>query len=202
MGIYCVVFHVIIEKTVVLAIMENWEINKNLANKQTGMKNYDMFRKVLCATKEYFNSVFGVECLNKIFFYVDNEIDNPKAPISIPMENKFVRIVLDIGPNACEAQVSYQFSHELTHVVFWDYFGLNKKRATEIEETICTAASLIVLKNMYPDDFNRYEQYTANLNNLGYRSGVPLAKKICYDMEKIKYMIKNFPKELLYEDHS
>lgn len=185
-----------------LVIMENWEINRSLANKQTGMKNYDMFRKVLCATKEYYNAVFGVECLNKIFFYVDNEIDNPKAPISIPMEKEFVRIVLGIGPNDCEAQISYQFSHELTHVVFWDYFCFNKKRATEGEEAICTAASLTVLKNMYPDDFGRYEQYTANLNEFWYRNGVPLAKGISYDMEKIKSLIENFPRELLYECHS
>lgn len=178
--------------------MENWEINRSLANKQTGMKNYDMFRKVLCATKEYFNAVFGVECLNKIFFYVDNKIDNPKAPISIPVENIFVRIVLDIGPNHCEARVAYQFAHELTHVVFWDYFGLNKKRATEREETICTAASLIVLKNMYPDDFDRFEQSTASEAYIGYRNGVPLAKGISYDMEKIKALIENFPRELLY----
>lgn len=190
------------QKRLVLTIMENWEINGNLADEQYGMQNYQVFEKVICDTKNYFNAVFDVECLNKVPFYVDNNIFNPKAPISTSVLKKFVIITLRIDCNACEAQISYQFAHELTHVVFWVYWGFNKKHATDIEEAICTAASLIVIKNMYPDYFDEYVRYTASLDNIGYRNGVPLAKKICYDMEKIKYMIKNFPRELLYEAHS
>ena len=174
--------------------MEYWEINKNLADEQYGMSNYQIFRKVIHDTKDYFNEVFGVECLNKVPFSVDNATaGSGYTPISTPVLGKLVVIKLGIKPNDCEAQIVYQFAHELTHVVFRAYFGMNKPHATNEEEEICTATSLTVLKHMYPNDFNRYEQYTANLNNLGYRNGVPLAKEVSYDMEKIKSLIATFP---------
>ena len=183
--------------------MRYWEINGNLADKKDGIKNYNMFARAISITKCYFDTVFGVDCLNKVPFSVDNATaGSGYTPISTPVLGKLVVIKLGIKPNDCEAQIVYQFAHELTHVVFWVYWGFNKKHATDIEEAICTAASLIVIKNMYPDYFDEYVRYTASLDNIGYRNGVPLAKKICYDMEKIKYMIKNFPRELLYEAHS
>ena len=52
--------------------MRYWEINGNLADKQDGIKNYDVFKKAVCTTKTYFDKVFGVECLNKVPFSVDN----------------------------------------------------------------------------------------------------------------------------------
>ena len=199
---YCVAYHVLLDKKVVLTIMENWEINGNLADEQCGMPNYQVFEKIICDTKNYFNAVFDVKCLNKVPFYVDNNIFNPKAPISTPVLKQFIIITLGIYYNDCEARIAYQFAHELTHVVFWAYFGFDKKRATEREEAICTAASLIAIKNMYPDYFVKYEKYTESLDNIGYRNGVPLAREIFYDMKKIKSLIETFPRKLLYEIHS
>lgn len=173
--------------------MRYWEINGNLADKQDGIKNYDVFEKAVCTTKTYFDKVFGVECLNQVPFSVDNATaDSGYIPINTVVLNKIVVIKLGIKPDDDEAEVAYQFAHELTHVVFLAYFGMNKPHATDEEEIICTAAALIVIKNMYPDYFDTYEQVTSK-KEAKYRNGVPLAKEISYDMKKIKYLIETFP---------
>ena len=180
-----------------------WEINGNLADEQYGMPNYQVFKKVICDTKNYFDEIFGVDCLKNVRFYVDNATANSGyTPINTLVLGRIVVIKLGIKPNDCEAQIVYQFAHELTHVVFRSYFGIEKQYATDLEESICTAAALIVIKNIYPDDINNYEQITLSESEAKYRNGVPLAKEVSYDMKKIKSLIENFPRELLYECHS
>ena len=150
-------------------------------------------KKTVCDIKSYFDKVFGVEQMNKIPFYVDNAIHGSgHTPIVTVALDKIAIIKLNIWYNDTEAEVAYQFAHELTHVVFLAYFGMNKPHATDEEEIICTAAALIVIKNMYPDYFDTYEQVTSK-KEAKYRNGVPLAKEISYEKKKIKYLIETFP---------
>lgn len=142
--------------------MKYWEINRSLDNKVDGIKKYYEFEKTVCDIKSYFDKVFGVEQMNKIPFYVDNAIHGSgHTPIVTVALDKIAIIKLNIWYNDTEAEVAYQFAHELTHVVFLAYFGMNKPHATDEEEIICTAAALIVIKNMYPDYFDTYEQVTS-----------------------------------------
>ena len=173
--------------------MKYWEINRSLNNKLDGIKKYDEFEKTVCEIKAYFDTVFGVERMNKVLFYVDNAVlGSGHTPIVTVALGKIAIIKLNIQCNDTEAEVAYQFAHELTHVVFRAYFGMNKPHATDEEETICTAAALTVIKNMYPGYFDTYEQVTSE-KEAKYRNGVPLAREISYDMEKIKYLIATFP---------
>ena len=183
--------------------MRYWEINGNLADKQDGIKNYDVFKKAVCTTKTYFDKVFGVECLNKVPFSVDNATaDLGYTPINTVVLNKIVVIKLGIKPDDYGAKVAYQFAHELTHVVFKAYFGINKPYAGEDEEMICTASALTVVKNIYPNELYRFIKTASSSDNIGYQNGVPLADAISYDMEKIKDLILWFPMKLQYQNNS
>ena len=73
--------------------MRYWEINGNLNDKETGIANYQVFQKAVCATKTYFDEVFGSNRMNQVFFYVDNATDNSGyTPISTPVLGKIVII--------------------------------------------------------------------------------------------------------------
>ena len=173
--------------------MQHWEINGNLDDEQSGIANYQVFQKAVCATKSYFDEVFGLDCMNQISFYVDNATaDSGYTPISTPVLGKLVIIKLGIRSTDHEAKIAYQFAHELTHVVFRAYFGMDKPRATEDEEAICTAAALTVIKKMYPNDFAAFEQSTMSHLYIGYQRGVPLAKALSYDIIKIRALIETF----------
>lgn len=174
--------------------MRYWEINGNLADKKDGIKNYNMFARAISITKCYFDTVFGVDCLNKVPFSVDNATDDSGyTPINTVILDKVVVIKLGIKPDDDEAKVVYQFAHELTHVVFKAYFGINKPYAGEDEEMICTAAALTVVKNIYPNELYKFIKTASASDNIGYQNGVPLADAISYDMEKIKDLILWFP---------
>ena len=173
--------------------MRYWEINGNLNDKETGIANYQVFQKAVCATKTYFDEVFGSNRMNQVFFYVDNATDNSGyTPISTPVLGKIVIIKLGIKGTDHEVKIAYQFAHELTHVVFRSYFGMDKPKANENEEAICTAAALIIIKKMYPNDFAAFEQSAASQSNNGYRMGVPLAKELSSDMVKLRSVIESF----------
>ena len=118
------------------------------------------------------------------------------------MLNKIVVIKLGIKPDDYGAKVAYQFAHELTHVVFKAYFGINKPYAGEDEEMICTASALTVVKNIYPNELYRFIKTASSSDNIGYQNGVPLADAISYDMEKIKDLILWFPMKLQYQNNS
>lgn len=173
--------------------MRYWEINGNLDDKLSGIANYQIFQEAVCATKFYYDRVFGIDFMNRIPFYVDNATaDSGYTPISTPVLGKLVIIKLGIKADDSEARVAYQFAHELTHVVFRAYFGIGKPRATEDEEAICTASSLIIIKKLYPEHFEAFERSTMSHPYVGYQKGVPLAKELSYDMTKIRSLIESF----------
>lgn len=173
--------------------MKFWEINGNLDDDLSGITNYQIFQKAVLTTKLYFDSVFKTDLMNRIPFYVDNATaDSGYTPISTPVLGKLVIIKLGIKANDSEAKVAYQFAHELTHVVFRAYYGMDKPRATEDEEAICTAASLIIIKKLYPDHFETFERSAMSHSYVGYQKGAPLAEKLSYDMTKIRSYIESF----------
>ena len=173
--------------------MKYWEINGNLDDELSGIANYRIFQNAVCATKLYYDRVFGSDFMNQIPFYVDNATaDSGYTPISTPVLGKLVIIKLGIKADDGEAKVAYQFAHELTHVVFRAYFGMGKPRATEDEEAICTASSLIIIKKLYPNNFKAFERSAMSHSYVGYQKGVPLAKALAYDMTKIRSIIETF----------
>lgn len=181
--------------------MRHWEINGNLASQKYGLKNYLMFSDVICAIKDEFDYAFTSEIMNRIPFYVDNAISNSnvdfnsysgQTPISTPVLERIIVIKLNIHPTATEAEITFQFAHELTHVVFWDYFGFEKPFATDEEESICTAVSLIMIKKLYPSFLEKYEQHIDNLSYVGYRNGLKVAQETSYDINKIRERIETF----------
>ena len=170
-----------------------WEINGNLDDEQSGIKNYQDFQKVISAVKKYYDDTFGADIMKKVPFYVDNATGGSGyTPISTPVLKTLVIIKLGIQSTDGEAKIAYQFAHELTHVVFRAYFGINKPKATDDEEAICTAAALIVVKEMYPDHYADFEKSAMTASYIGYQRGVPLAQEISYDMQKIRSHIESF----------
>jgi len=173
--------------------MKHWEISGNLDDPQNGLANYSQFQQTICQVKGLFDNLFGTETLDKIDFLVDNATDGSGyTPITTTVLGKYVIIKLNITANDAESKVAYQFSHELTHLVFRSYLGLNKPHANDQEEAICTAASLITLKILYPEAFGPYVEHVRELSNTAYREGAELATSIDFDFTKLKTIIKEF----------
>jgi len=178
--------------------MKHWEISGNLDDELTGIENYATFESGICKVKSLYDQVFGLDTMNRIDFLVDNATGGSGyTPIATPVLNKLVVIKLRISPKDNEATVAYQFAHELTHVVFRAYFGMNKPKANDQEESICSAASLIVVKKLYPDIFPVYKKYVEALKISAYRNGATLADGLNYDIEKLKCLIADFSYDTL-----
>lgn len=170
--------------------MRHWEISGNLDNPQDGLTNYLQFQQTICQVKHLFDNIFGTDTLDKIDLLVDNATGGSGyAPITTPVLGKYVIIKLNITSSDSNSKIAFQFSHELTHFVFHSYWGLNRPRANDQEETICTAASLITLKLLYPEAFDSYVKYVRKLSNTAYREGAELAASIDYDFTKLKAII-------------
>lgn len=173
--------------------MRYWEINGNLDDTQSGLVNYSQFEHAICRVKSFFDNVFGVDRLNSIGLFVDNATANSgHTPITTTILGKYVVIKLRIAPDDKESKVAYQFAHELTHFVFRTYLGINKPHANEQEETICSAAALMTIKQLYPLDFGLYDKYIRGLSNTSYRNGAYLAESIGYDFQRLKGLIEEF----------
>lgn len=171
--------------------IKHWEISGNLDDPHEGINNYDTFRMTICATKDYFDKIFGVNLLDSIDFLVDNATANSGyTPITTPILKRFIIIKLGIYDGNRIDQTIFQFAHELTHLVFYAYYGLEKPFADQREESICTAASLIALRVLCPESFLSYVAYVKNLSDEKYRDGARIAEEINYDMKKLKIMIE------------
>lgn len=171
--------------------MKCWEISGNLEDEKDGLRNYQRFQYAVCAVKDLFDNIFGLEIMNKIPFLVDNATaGSGYTPICTPVLGKIVIIKLNINNEDEEEKIVYQFAHELTHIVFKSYLGIDKPKANEEEESLCTAAALIALKKLYPNAFLKYERYTATLVNDSYREGVLIAKSFAYDLKQIRTRIE------------
>lgn len=170
-----------------------WEINGNLSEEEYGLVNYGNFHIGIISVIELFLKTFGINQMQKIDLYIDNATNNSGyTPIITPVLNKYLIIKLGISEKSDLAMIVYQFAHELTHFIFYTYYGLDKPRATEMEETVCTATSLIAIKNICPDDFDRYCQHVSILVNESYRNGLNLALEVNFDLGLIKKKIESF----------
>lgn len=170
--------------------MRRFEINGNLNDEVDGLKNYECFKQTVCAVRKYFIDIFGQEFMESIPLLVDNATHNSGyTPIITVALGQYLIIKLNIDDNDSDHVIAYQFAHELMHYVFFAAKGLNREKADEREESICTAVSLIVLKEFYPDGFEIQNKHVKTLQNEGYRRGADLAASINYDMQQIKNMI-------------
>lgn len=181
------------EDEVEYKLERHWEINGNLDDEQYGMKNYQVFENGIIKVKSLFDYVFSARLIDNIDFLVDNATaGSGYTPIATPVLGKYIVIKLGIGPNDDEARVIYQFAHELTHILFRAYYGMNKPRANDAEESICTAAALIAVKYFYPEWYEQYENSAINHTYYGYRNGVQLAKELKFDLRELKKRIETF----------
>ncbi len=161
----------------------NWEINGNLDDPQTGLSNYTQFSTVVAIVKDKFDKSFGPEWLNKVNFYVDNATKNSGyTPIATVVLKSIVVIKLGISPQDGADKIIFQFAHELMHIIFFSVFGIDKKRANETEESICTAASLCVIHDLIPQVFQGWCNYVQNLSNKAYATGLDVAKKVNFSL--------------------
>lgn len=170
--------------------MAIYEINGNLADVRSGIKNYNIFSSVVYEIYRYFELHLAGKLSYKYDLYIDNATkDSGYTPVTTPVFGKFVIIKLCIGECDGKEKVAYQFAHELMHYVFYEKYGLNKVLADENEEMICSAASLIILYHLYSEYFEKYNDYTKFLIREGYRRGVEIAKGVGYDFSLLLEMV-------------
>lgn len=170
----------------------HWEIIGNLGDDTYGIKNYSNFCNVVFFIKSVFDELFGIEFMNLIDLFVDNATsDSGFTPSATPVLNKYVIIKLNISLESDPPQIAYQFAHELTHFVFYVNHGISKPLASDHEETFCSAASLIIIRNFFPLSFNHFNCHVKTLENIAYRKGANLASSLNYDLGNMKdYILK------------
>jgi len=166
-------------------IMRNYEINGNLV----GESNLDFakFSFAVCKVMNLYIEQFGEELMNSIDLLIDNAIKGSGyTPIITPVLGKYLIIKLDIENGFQESVMAHQFSHELMHYVFYAIQGLDKEKANAEEESICTAASLIVIKYLYPEDFDSNYEYVKNIEEEEYRK---VAESVDFSFQKLKELV-------------
>lgn len=175
---------------------KHFEINGNLNDYIKGLKNYQDFEEVICTVKNLYDRTFGQEIMNRYSLYIDNATENSgHVPIITTILQKYVIIKLGISSTDKQSEIAYQFAHELTHFVFRSYFGLNKPQANYMEEVICSAASLIVIKELFPNDFDSFNNHVKYYASYPYNEGAAYAELIEYSLDELKNKISNFKYE-------
>ena len=169
--------------------MKTFEINGNLIGELGLGKNYENFENTVCKVRGYYIEHLGESFMNKIDLYIDNankEMGNSgHTPIITRILRKYLIIKLGITQECREVEIAFQFAHELMHYVFYVKYEINKERAGELEESICSAAALIVIKDLHPESFEYYNKHTKSLSNRAYREGAKVAKEVEYKFEEL-----------------
>lgn len=167
------------------------EINVNLDNNSVGLANYKDFYNETKLVYDFFYDELGKDIMSKIPIYVDNGTEHAgPVPISVPVLRKVVFIKLGIKSEHDSAEIVFQFAHELMHVVFWSVYGWERPFPNEEEEAICTAASLVSIKEFHPDKFLQYSDIVANQREDGYRRGVLVAEENKYNLKSLYEKMK------------
>jgi len=170
--------------------MKTFEMSGNLAGEMGLGKSFEKFRNTIRKVRNYYINYLGDQFMNSIGLYVDNATKNSgHTPIITPILGKYLIIKLGIAPEYDEARVAFQFAHELMHFAFYVQYGIDKTLADEQEEAICSAAALIVIHNLYPKDFDRYDKYVKSLQRLAWREGAEIAAKLEYQFAELIKMI-------------
>lgn len=158
--------------------MGQFEINGNLFDEKYGLANINLFTNTILTVRTFYLMKIGPMYSECIDLYVDNATaGSGYTPNITCVLNKILMIKLCIPQTGTESQIAFQFAHEYMHYIFYCKYGLQKMAADDREEAICSAASLIVLHNMYPAAFEMFNNYVKNLSNNAYRAGAELAEK-------------------------
>lgn len=181
--------------------MKTWEINGNLDNIESGIINYQEFEDTVVRIKNIYDEIFGLELMNTYPLYIDNAVQcSGHVPIITPILNRFICIKLGIEDGKNRPQIAFQLAHELTHYVFYCLVGLNKSHAETLEETICSAASLLFVELLYPNEIQRYRTHLNASQVEGYRAGVQLAEVIKNDFRQFKSIVFSVAEKLRVQD--
>ena len=161
--------------------------------KDESLRHGGTFNEILEIVSLRFEEVFGHEVMSKIKLHIENDISAEKPRIIPKVQKESIIIRLCLKNFNKRDQIAFQFSHELCHYVFYslkgleEYTGLNEKeRAREI---MCTAMSLIIMKELFPREFDSWKQYVESLPEDYYRDGAEFAENINYDINKLKLRI-------------
>lgn len=163
------------------------EINGMLNNPYEGIKNYGVFERAIVSVGKFFLEHLGKEAMDGPKLFIDNAPSaSGPVPIIFPVFDEYLIIKLGVEGKESEAQVAFQFSHELMHYVYYTKYGLKREMADEREEAICTAASLCVIAKIYKEELKGCVQYMLeNVTDKRYRAGEKLAQKIRYDFDRL-----------------
>lgn len=168
--------------------MRRIEISGNLEDER--YLNYELFYSTINKVLDLYFKVFEKELENPIDLLIDNATrGSGETPIITPILRKYLIIKLNIGENDTQSRIIYQFSHEFTHYMFYIKYGLDKPKADCREESICSAASLIALKELCPCELEKYCEHVKNLNIDMYRYGFDIAEEAEYSFENLKKLI-------------
>ena len=166
--------------------MNTFEISRKLVGEKGLGDNYKNFENVIFMVRNYYIHYLGKTLMNSLELYVDNGTSNTgHTPTITPVLGKYLIIKLGITHRCSEARIAFQFAHELMHFVLFVKYGIDRKQGIEQEEAICSAAALIVLRDLYPEKFENYNDYTQSLSNPEYRSGAEVAKSVKYKFKKL-----------------
>ena len=161
-------------------------VSGNLDDPENGLENYQMFLMTIVRIWSYFLQYVGADSMNSIKLFIDNAISGSGyTPITTPIFGEYLTIKLHIESKDGEERIAYQFAHELMHFVYYTKYGMDKNRADEVEESICTASSLIVLRDLYPIHWGRYNSQVMNLENNASRMGADVALDVGYSFEEL-----------------
>lgn len=165
-----------------------FEISGNLT--AVDPENYPKFLITVLNVRDFYIKHFGKQIMNAIALFIDNATaGSGYTPIITPTLGQFLIIKLNIDNFEETGKIIYQLAHELCHYVFYAVYGLDKPLADQQEESICSAASLCVLKQLDVNSFFIYSNHILCLDNKAYHQGAFVAKNIDYDFEKLKEII-------------
>ncbi len=168
--------------------MRYFEINGNLSDESE--LNYTIFSDVISLVRNYYIDQFGENLMNSIELYVDNATEGSGPfPIITPIFKKYLIMKLGIRKNDRGTEIVYQSSHEFMHYVYFAIKGICKGRADAEEESICSAASIILVKEFYPIDFSLYYEHLKNHKNHAYRKGITVAESVDFSFQKLKELV-------------
>ena len=167
-----------------------FEINGNLYDGKDGLTNIGLFQSTIIEVRMFYLTRLANIFSEDIDLYIDNATAGSGCtPIITPVLGKILVMKLGISNESQKGQIAFQFAHEYMHYIFYCKYGIAKKLADKREETICTAASLIVLYNLYPGEFMLYDKYVRECGKEKYVGGAYLAMKVNYDINTLADMI-------------
>lgn len=166
--------------------VRTFEISANL-NGENGVNNFELFKSHSALVFYLFNQKFGKKRMKKFDLLLDNATKGSgHTPIITPVLNKYLIIKLNIIDGNEKDKIVYQLAHELGHYIFYTYYGLEKIKASNEEEAICTAISLLAIRELVPERFDYYMDYVSKLDDPRYKYGPKLLRNLNYNWTRLE----------------